>query len=443
MGFFSLIRATSKIDIFDINYFITNEKVGTAALSKRKKSWVLHFLRFHWLFLATIYRRQFSSNIKEKGRVFFFAPSVNNRDSLFPVYEKTKNAELIMIRDFGYRKYPMFFAYLISFFYFPVLLYRFFWATKFQRKTFSFCIHEYWIAYGVYFVSRIFLRKKKPVAIVFSNDHSVIPRSVLYAAKHENIITCYVPHASVSYNFPPLLFDFAFLEGKDSMEKYITIGKTNATIFLTGSPKTDKYLKYQNTSSQIRSIGICSNLPDSIELVFSLAEMLRKCYPELTIVLRPHPGDKRGDKIANFAEKHGFLFSNAREEISFNFFQKVDAIIAGNSNITLEAASLNVYPLYYNFGHKFHTDPYGFVASGLVTKLIENQDEMKDVLASIIFSKPDVSQKAAYYYANIGTPYQGQSSAIVGELVDCFSKNLSIPDKWVKHDKYPNVYTLR
>ena len=100
---------------------------------------------------------------------------------------------------------------------------------------------------------------------------------------------------------------------------------------------------------------------------------------------------------------------------SFDFLKKVDAIIAGASNILLEAALMNVFPLYYDFAQT-HLDWYGFQRSGLVECLSEPEEVCRSI-KEICQSKPSVRTKAKLYCATIGTCYDGRSGELAGAMI--------------------------
>jgi len=56
--------------------------------------------------------------------------------------------------------------------------------------------------------------------LVVANDHSYPCTTIVKAAQDEGVKTVYIQHASVSDKFPALKFDYALLEGLDSLEKY-------------------------------------------------------------------------------------------------------------------------------------------------------------------------------------------------------------------------------
>jgi hypothetical protein len=125
------------------------------------------------------------------------------------------------------------------------------------------------------------------------------------------------------------------------------------------------------------------------------------------------------------AVEHGMIFSNSRTVPSFEFLAQVDAIVACESNIHLEAALLNVFPVYYDFpGVRF--DNYGFVKNGLIKSICKTPDEVLCVLESIKAQRPSVRHDARYYCATIDTRHDGYACNLVASLITdiCWSDKI-------------------
>ncbi|WP_146129825.1 hypothetical protein [Flagellimonas meridianipacifica] len=245
---------------------------------------------------------------------------------------------------------------------------------------------------------------------MFTNDHEIAPRALLLAAKKLNITSYYVQHASVSKYFPPLKFDYALLEGQDAKNKYLAIGKTNTKISLIGMPKLDKYVQWMNTKSKIESIGIAYNAMDNINLVKELINQLTGTFPDLKFVIRPHPSDKRTLKIQKVH------LSNSRVENSFEFLNRIDALIASDSSIHLEAVLLNVFSMSYNFNDNRFLDYYGFVQNNLINHYSGKTNLIKKI-NSLRSNKPHVQNKAKYYNAAIESDFYGSSSSKAADII--------------------------
>jgi hypothetical protein len=260
------------------------------------------------------------------------------------------------------------------------------------------------------------------------------------------IPTLYIQHASVTNEFPPLTFKYALLDGKDALYKYIEAGvdsSVSTRIFLIGMTKADNYISSINTNETVCSIGVCTNSLDAIAKVDELCDRIRLSFPDITLVLRPHPGDMGRLAIwYDISVKHQMLFSDPSEEHVFSFLSKVDMVIAGDSGVLLEAVLVNVYPLYYSFVQKYN-DNYGFVRNGLV-QYASFPEQACDVITSTTKYKPYVRDRAKHYCATVGTSYDGISSVVASEIIEGVSVgNYDFMGKWKPIPGLPvEVYEL-
>jgi len=261
-----------------------------------------------------------------------------------------------------------------------------------------------------------FIRKHQPAYIVFANDHSIFPRALLLAARSLNVPTIYIQHASVTPYFPPLAFDLSLLEGQATLDRYRQNGPVYGETRLIGMPKFDAFSSLRNTSECVTRVGICCNKMDVAEDVTALMVYLKERLPQITFTFRPHPADTR-----SFDLPEG-VFRSTKEEKIFDFLQRQDLIIAGNTSTHLEAILLNVESIYYEFSPypPDVSDMYGYHKNQLVekgnnmqhlTELIENQTQRKD---------KEVFKKAQYHNSTVGTEYEGKSGELAVGYIKTF-----------------------
>src|SRR5690606_29442694 len=130
-------------------------------------------------------------------------------------------------------------------------------------------------------------------------------------------------------------------------------------------PKADAYINYRNTNQVIKTIGIGANLMDLTAEIKQLLTKLTQAFPDLRIILRPHPRDKRDFGFASGTGDQVTISDGSQVPV-FDFLQQIDVLIAGNSGIHLEAVLLNVWSVYYNFNPQENLhDYYGYVANRL------------------------------------------------------------------------------
>jgi len=273
-------------------------------------------------------------------------------------------------------------------------------------------------AIGQYEASRHFIKKYQPKYIVFANDHPPLPRAMMLAAKSLDVPTVYVQHASVTLYFPPLLFDLNLLEGQDTLNKYQENGEVQGEVRFIGMPKFDAYTHCRNTNTRVKNIGICCNKMDEVEALNTLMAFLAERLPDVQISFRPHPTDVR-----EFRLPVGVLRSNATEEPIFEFLQKQDLIIAGNTSTHLEAVLLNVVSIYYEFSPypPEVSDMYGYYKNGLVEKA-NTPEHLIQLIEKQVNKKENVVQKAQPYNSVIGTAYEGKSGELAVKYIDEFMK---------------------
>jgi len=165
---------------------------------------------------------------------------------------------------------------------------------------------------------------------------------------------------------------------------------------------------------------------------------------DLTFWLRPHPGDKNFENWKNLAKKFRVNFSNSKCENTNEFLQKVDAIIAGETNIHLEAVITNVLPIYYNFSGQSLRDHYGFIKNNLVENIAYNLKDLNKIFINLKSVKPNVRYKAKYYSSSINTKYDGRSVLLISELLHKLQNNEEInPDNWEKIKSLKNLVAYK
>ncbi|MCP2044064.1 hypothetical protein [Pontibacter sp. HSC-36F09] len=355
-----------------------------------------------------------------QGKVWLYVVSQNNYDSLHFLEEAIPDAVMVAGQSKAIGRYNQVVARislrkkLLYYYKFLPLFFQFLSHRKHSTLRFVDLLYD---AVGFYEVYLQKLKKNRPQAIVFANDHNADARAMLLAAKGLGIPTVYVQHSSVSNLFPPLAFDLNLLEGQDSLDKYRQCGPVHRRVEFIGMPKVDKFIQHRNKNQQVQTLGIACNLMDRVEEVEQLIRHISRDFPQLRILLRPHPRDKRSYTFATGINPNISL-SNARQQSVFEYLRELDMLISGNSGIHLEAVLLNVWSVYFNFNPKEELhDYYGYVANGLVEEAI-SYAALKPMLEQGIQQKPDVYLRARYYNATVGTEYDGRSGEKASALIN-------------------------
>ncbi|MGQ0585859.1 MAG: hypothetical protein ACT4PK_01470 [Gammaproteobacteria bacterium] len=277
-----------------------------------------------------------------------------------------------------------------------------------------------------------------PACVVLSNDHLTEHRTLLWCCRQARIPTVYIQHAAVTDRFPPLSFTWALLDGEDSLEKYRRAGPLEAKVSLVGIGKFSD-LSAVHPHEPIKSIGVCTKTFSEVARVRAVCEGLKQWFPTLTLRLRPHPGTARPDleRLQALCAEAGIEMSNAREESSAQFLRRVDLVIGGNSSVLLDAAMLNVVPVYfggmeppethphdgrrsycmgcyYGFGRD---DYYGLRASGLCLRA-DTLEDLRTAIAGAVAERPRIRERAKQYSETIGTRFDGHSDELIARCLE-------------------------
>jgi hypothetical protein len=336
---------------------------------------------------------------------------------------------------------------LISLLFLPILLIRVamtggrgWMSTRHARD-------QYLLAYGLYVAVRRWLARLEPAAVVLANDHTLWPRTMMYAARHLGVPTFYVQHAAVTAKFPPLAFDFALLDGSDALEKYAAAGPSRSRVFLIGITKFDHHAvrrALETADSRQRAVGICCNLLDPIPRVQELVESIVSRLPAHQVYLRPHPATPAAARTAlqAIASADGAKYSDSTRESAQEFLLQVGIVLAGDSSVLLEAALLAGVPIWYDFAGEGR-DQYGFRAKGLVRHAHTPGDAVR-----LVETAHDVAaltrERAAYFSATVGTEFEGRSAELAASVIASVAAN-GEPDlsDWVVMPSDMTAYTPR
>lgn len=407
------------LDIYDINYEFCSEDLGNlnfpSAILPRKGIFFRILSQFKCAVKYT-FKAKNNSSI-DKNTILFFVFAQNEINSVQSIVDQLPDSKLFGIDNYE-NGYPISKIYWYSLIFIPIVFYRFLICKNaYHKRSFSYAFDGFCIAYASKYVLKKYLKTIWPSKIVIANQLSCFHRSLAYTAKDLNIETVYIQHASVTKDFSDInMFSLALLEGEDSLLKYQSNGTREKKLFLIGMPKFDKYFSKISTNSTIRSIGICTNGMDDIKAYSNLIEDIKIKFPEISIIVRPHPADRRRQQWNDLASINGCLFSDVTLVESFRFFEDVNLIIAGDSNIHLEAALLNIPSIYFDPFEK-KVDWYGFSANQLVF-YAGNITNIIDFIYTLTKENQDTRYKAKFYSESINTKFDGKSSELAAMIID-------------------------
>jgi hypothetical protein len=405
-----LLHSLKNIDIVDLNYSMSYFSSSSDNLSKPNRINNVYSISLFAIkqvvkdLLCVLKNR----NIKDKN--LFFYSSVNQYNALSPLHEKIEDSVFVNLSHKTDTRLPMGLGCLISI----ILAPRFHFILNREYKNKKHVISNNYVDYffieGMYLWWSLYLKIKKPKLIIFSNDHLVWHRVLRKAAEINKVPAIYLQHASVTEKFPKLEFDLSLLEGKDAFNKYSKKG-ISGEVELVGMPKFDKYYSYINKRNKVITIGICVNMLDNETYIEKLCSSIHSSFNYLEIILRPHPRDSRHNFFDLMKKKYNVHLSDSTKENAFKYLKKVDVNIAGESSIHLEAALLNVYPIYFQFNDK-RLDHYGYLKNKLVVDVFDNTNELNNFLNNLKNNKPNIRARAKYYINTVNSEYDGKSAEL-------------------------------
>lgn len=416
-------------DLLDSNYIFSSEKVDVFSWRVYQKKYyfnlawgIVRYIGHLLSSLKTVIYLPTLFKVK-KDDILIVVTSSNQYDSISPfINQEGINAKVIIV-EFngrlrpGMMRLPIFISYLLSIFLIPQTLYYYLKCKdKYVKKSFRYGFKEYCLTFAYRYVNKIWLRLAKPRLLVILTDHQMVARDMVKSAKASGVKTLYIQHASITDHFPPLITDYAFLEGEDAKSKYLNISKghTDTKIELIGIMKLDGTLNQAIGESAINNIGICTNEFDDIEIADNLIALLKK---EFTLTLRPHPGDPRYQQWIETAEKHGILFSDSKSQKASDFLASVNCVVSYNCGIITESLMLNKPTFSFQMSQK-EFDHYGFLRHHIVDHYNKPAALAEDIRK--IRNAPNVinwKNKAKYYCDTIDTPYEGRSAELVKKML--------------------------
>lgn len=444
----NILRDAMNLDIYDMNVSWTSEKMGVVNqpdhFGKPRQGLLIRLASLFVRFLRSIPTIRFVWHSPlPQNHLLLFGPTKNNKDSLKPLAEYILNSSFIGTNKYDDICIPEFYAYFFSLPFIPLVIAKFIKAKGTHRKSFYFALDSLILTYGYYILCRILLRKLKPAAVVVSNDHTFRNRVIVKAAAEEGIITIFTQHASTVDNFPPLMYDYALLDGLDAVRKYDDSGESDTMVFMIGMSKFDYFFDELNSSKKVKHVGICVNVLEPCKAVEELCKVLKERFPDLRLSLRPHPKEKRIKEWADIASRYSMDYRDPSEEMAFEFLKRNDAIIACESGIHLEAALLNVYPIYYDFNDIAY-DHYSFHKNGLLDKCIKNSKELILKMTALTEEKPDVRMRTKQFCGTVGTSYDGKSALIGSDiLINILEGNPIDMNIWKPVDNLKNLKAFK
>ena len=365
---------------------------------------------FYYTFLIHFKYKALPANYKG---LLFFGVSLNNRRSLEPIINNVKNDTYLYLNNHvtdvhKRRAWWHSIPYLFSL----IKLYK--KSNKEDKALILKYFTRLWTTYGLYKIAGEMLDKYNVKVLVLANDHNDINRCLIFNALEKGIKTVYVQHASVKRGFPRLDFTYSFLDGKESLEKYLYDGKPKGEVYLSGGVRFDSlYDKIVKRNYETQRIGIAINMLDDFDKVKKLCLFLKNNnYHDL--ILRPHPRYQHLN--TEWLIKNNIAISNPKEESSFDFISKIDFMISNESAIHLDASIMYCPTVLYNMSDTSLLDDYNFVKNYLV-KLVNTEDELLKFIKNPREVMP-TKETLQYYNASSNTHLEGKLGSMIAHFLE-------------------------
>lgn len=402
----------SQLDVVDINriIFISNEKQPSLV----KQLCIFLGQLFYYTFIVHFRYKALPSNYKG---IVFFGVSINNQRSLDPIVEHLDEGEYLYLKhhksDVNKRR-----AYWLSLPYLFALLKTYRKADAATKPFIKKYFTRLWSTYGYYHIAKEYLEQYQVKVLVVSSDQGEFHRCLLLRSKKLGIKSIYVQHASVAKGFPKLIASYSFLDGQESLDKYLFAGQPEGEVVLSGGVRFDPiFQRYKPKDiEQLRTIGIAINMLDDFQKVKSLCIHLLE--HGFKLILRPHP--RYGALDTAWLAAKGIAFSDPKTESSFDFISHIDLMVSNESAIHLDSALMRCPSVVYNFSNNPILDHYSYIKSGLV-KVANDEQLLLEMTAnpkSLLPSKETLQ----FYNASCGTASEGHLGEILAETIKNFCK---------------------
>ena len=398
----------SNLNVLEINEISRIVKEKQPSLFKQ----ICIFIGQLFYYTFIVHFKYKSLPVNYKG-LLFFGVSLNNRRSLEPIINNIeKDTYLYLnnhITDVHKRR-----AWWHSIPYLSTLIKLYKKSNKEDKALILKYFTRLLTTYGLYEIAGEMLDKYKVKVLVLANDHNDINRCLIFNALERGIKTVYVQHASVKNGFPRLDFTYSFLDGKESLEKYLYAGRPKGEVYLSGGVRFDfLYDKIVKRNYDVKKIGVAINMLDDFEKVKKLCLFLKNNnYNDL--ILRPHPRYQHLN--TEWLIKNNIAISNPKEESSFDFISKIDFMISNESAIHLDASIMYCPTVLFNISNNIILDDYNFVKNNLV-KLANTEDELLKFIKNPIEVMP-TKETLQYYNASSNTHLEGKLGITIARFLE-------------------------
>lgn len=439
-------------------YIYTNAYDELPYLDQKKKAGVI--LRI-LVFCRNIVTRVGHARVPPKVEYLYFSGSKNQFDSLracFKAHGKTIKSSMLLdgpatvvnsekrFEVVRLEVKPLIITILLFMLRAPSLFFRMRQVLYRQRQKYfdRYCACYIYVPYFYHY-----LQVTRPKMVVMSNDHSPANRSLLYVCKDLGIKTAYMQHASVSSLFPPLEFDYSFLDGAVALEHYRLIPNNRqltmpvaSSIFLTGQKKQ------VSRDAQGEALGLGFSHLDSNKDIFRCIQRFASFDSAVSVRLHPSHSESSVAEIEEFVKLiPNVEINSAKNQPVSEYLESIAVFFGTITSLHLEIALTGV-PVYAleGLGNSL-VDYYGYVKSGLCRSVVF--DEVDRQFVQKIEFKQSESEILALqnYSATFGTIWQNREGELVAKIIEELEmeKSQFIDDifQLVKDNQKVSIFNLR
>ena len=212
-----------------------------------------------------------------------------------------------------------------------------------------------WLLYRTF---RAMLLGRTNVTVVTTNMQHPLSIGVAWAAHDAGQASVFLEHATT----PRLVFrdrGYAryWVAFPHTRQMLIDLGVAADRVQTFEQTRIERVAEPQVTTG---SAGICVNILDSLDAISEVARALS--HRGFEVILRVHDADLRIARLRTLAAELGVEFDSARASRIEVFFERVDLVVAGNSNVVGDALIAGKPVVYYWSGAQEMFDYYGLVA---------------------------------------------------------------------------------
>ena len=406
----------SNLDVIDINSIIFVSKEKQPSLPKQ-----IGIFFAQLLYYSFIRRFKYKPIPEHYKGIVFLGVSINNQRSLDPIIEHLNEGEYLYLKnhktDIHKRR-----AYWLSIPYLFDLIKTYKKADESTKPTIKRYFTRLWSTYGYYQLAKEYLEQYKVKVLIVSSDQGEFQRCLLMNSNELKIKTIYVQHASVSKGFPRLIATYSFLDGQESLDKYLFSGQPKGEVYLSGGVRFDPiFQKYKpKKNEKVGIIGVAINMLDDFESVKALCNTL--LHHGFRLIIRPHP--RYGGLNRAWLQESGIGFSDPQKETSFDFIDKIDMMVSNESAIHIDAALMSCPSVVYNFSVHPIIDHYAYIKKGLV-KVAGNEEQLLYMInhPQTMLPSKNILQ---YYNASCETQMEGHLGETIAEFIEtnCVGSNV-------------------